>query len=460
VPDDLAPLARPDVPAPSSGGASLEPLGSQELDENGWLFGSAEHPIKGQPLDDDLGGVLLKEPGAQLAISLRRVPGLEKSWTATLPRSRMNEFALQLVHAAGVVVARRASELVAFDVKDGTPLWTKTFDRVVPEIGASGGVVLVTLSTASRDGNEPAPASLVGIEPHTGAELFTTALAGTDTRAGQLLAQGDLCVVSSYARTGQAAEVLDVVSGARRLEPKIYSPGATLPLLLPEAGLLALPDAKSAGNTTAARMGGVARLVAWHLDDGARSFDYDLIPLQYKLRWIFPVAEGIAIYGGTPPNARVVLIDPSTGQPAGEPQPLPNEISEGARPIRVVGEEARARVLGFADWRRGGDSFNFSLVAGNGRPLWRQAYELPKNTVLWLPPDRLFRKGGALLFPIWMQYGGKCCTDILVVDEASGRLLDRKNFEGGRPGERDDLVRSGDSIVLRQDTKLHVLAWR
>jgi hypothetical protein len=47
-----------------------------------------------------------------------------------------------------------------------------------------------------------------------------------------------------------------------------------------------------------------------------------------------------------------------------------------------------------------------------------------------------------------------------VVDEASGRLLDRKNFEGGRPAPRDDLVRSGDSIVLRQDTKLHVLAWR
>jgi hypothetical protein len=270
--------------------------------------------------------------------------------------------------------------------------------------------------------------------------------------------------VSSYTKIGQAAEVLDIVSGARRLEPKTYTQGVTLPLLLPDAGLLALPDAKSSGNTVAARLGGVARLVAWHLDDGAKAFDYELLPLQYKLRWIYPVAEGIAVYGGTPPNARVVLIDPRSGQPAGEPTPLGSEISDAARPIRVVGEESRTRVLAFTEFRRGDDHFSLTLIAGNGRVLWRQSYAVPKSAVLFLPPDRivvgLFRKGGALLFPIWNQYGGKCCTDVLVVDEASGRLLDRKDFEGGRPAERDDLVRSGDAIVLRQDTKLHVLAWR
>lgn len=456
LPEDLAPLAHEEPAPPSTGGGSLDVLGSHDVDESGWLFGSSEHPIKGQALDDDLGGVLLKEPGAQLAISLLKLPALERAWTVTPPRPRMNEGALHLIHSAGVLLVRRGSEFIAYDVRDGTFLWARTFDRVVQDFGATGGVVLVSLSTPSRDASEPVPAALVGLEPRSGAELFNTALAGTETHGGQLLAQGDLCAVSSNSRTGLTVEVLDIASGARRLEPKTYTLGTTLPLLLPDAGLVALP----AGNGVANRLGGVARLVAWRLEDGEQAFEYDLLPMQYKLRWTLPVAEGIAIYGGQPPNARVAVVDPRSGQAIGEPLPLPNEVADTSRPIRVVGEEARARVLGFTEFRRGGEFFNFTLVAGDGRPLWKQTYDVPKNTVLFLSPDRLFRKGGALLFTIWIQYGGKCCTDLLVVDEASGRLLDRKDFEGGRPAPRDDLVRSGDAIVLRQDTKLHVLAWR
>jgi hypothetical protein len=59
-----------------------------------------------------------------------------------------------------------------------------------------------------------------------------------------------------------------------------------------------------------------------------------------------------------------------------------------------------------------------------------------------------------------MQYGVKCSTDLFLVDEETGRLLDRESFEGGRAGERDDVVRCGDWVVVRQDTQLHVLAWR
>jgi len=67
-----------------------------------------------------------------------------------------------------------------------------------------------------------------------------------------------------------------------------------VPLLLPDSGLLVLP---SNSDQRVVRSGGVGRLTAWRLADGERAFDYDLFPLQNKLRWVFSVAEGIAIYG-------------------------------------------------------------------------------------------------------------------------------------------------------------------
>jgi len=80
--------------------------------------------------------------------------------------------------------------------------------------------------------------------------------------------------------------------------------------------------------------------------------------------------------------------------------------------------------------------------------------------LLCYTPERMFRKGTTLLFATTMQYGGNCGSDLFLVDEESGRLLDRERFEKGRAGERDDVVRCGDWVVLRQDTQLQVLAWR
>jgi hypothetical protein len=263
--------------------------------------------------------------------------------------------------------------------------------------------------------------------------------------------------VSSYVRTALTAEVFDVVSGARRLEPRAFVPGAPVPLLLPDAGVLVLP---SAGNTASSRLGGVARIVGWHVDDGAKAFDFDMLPLQYKPRWLVPVAEGLAIYGGTPPGAGVVVVDPRDGGHAGDPVPFPPEIGDPTRVCRVAGEEARVRVLGFPDFRKGDTFFSLSLLAGSGKLLWHQSYGLPKSTLYCYTPERMHRKGSALLFATSMQYGGKFSTDLLLLDEESGKLLDRESFEGGRPGERDDVVRCGDWVVLRQYTRLQVLAWR
>jgi len=386
-----------------------------------------------------------------------KVPSLETAWTITLPNARRAEAAMNLVHCAGAIVLRRGAELDAFDLKSGLPLWSRTFDRTVQDVGAGGGVVLVTLSTPPKEGSDPPPASIAAFEPRTGVELFTAALAGIDTRVGQLLPQGDLCVVSSYLRSTQTAEVFDVVSGARRLEPRPFVSGASVPLLLPDAGVLALP---SSGSTASSRLGGVARLVGWRLDDDSKAFEFEMLPLQYKLRWLLPVAEGLAIYGGTPPNSAVALIDPRDGTRTGDPTPLPPEISDSARMCRVVGEEARVRVLGFPDFRKGDASFSLSLLAGNGRAMWRKSYDLPKSPVLCYPPERMYRKGTALLFTTSMQYGVKCSTDLFLVDEETGRLLDRESFEGGRAGESNDVVRCGDWVVVRQDTQLHVLAWR
>ena len=460
IPDDLAALAHPETAPPSTGGETLERVGSREVGDNAFLFGVGDRfdrAVRGQPLPEDLGGVLLREPGPQVAISLVKVPSLETAWTITLPNARRAESAMNLVHCAGAIVLRRGVELEAFDVRSGLPLWSRTFDRTVQDVGAGGGVVLVTLSTPPKEGSDPPPAAIAAFEPRTGVELFTAALAGIDTRVGQLLPQGDLCVVSSYLRSTQTAEVFDVVSGARRLEPRPFVSGATVPLLLPDVGVLALP---SSGSTASSRLGGVARLVGWKLDDGGKAFEFDMLPLQYKLRWILPVAEGLAIYGGTPPNAAVALVDPRDGARTGDPTPLPAEISELARVCRMVGEESRVRVLGFGEFRKGDTFFSLSLLAGNGKPMWRQSYDLPKSTLLCYTPERMFRKGTTLLFATTMQYGGNCGSDLFLVDEESGRLLDRERFEKGRAGERDDVVRCGDWVVLRQDTQLQVLAWR
>ena len=212
------------------------------------------------------------------------------------------------------------------------------------------------------------------------------------------------------------------MSGARRLEPRPFVSGASVPLLLPDAGVLALP---SSGSTASSRLGGVARLVGWRLDDDTKAFEFEMLPLQYKLRWLLPVAEGLAIYGGTPPNTSVAVIDPRDGTRAGDPTPLPPEISELARVCRVVGEESRVRVVGFGDFRKGDAFFSLSLLAGNGRAMWRQSYGLPKTTVLCYPPERMYRKGTTLLFATTEQYVVQCSTDLFLVDEETGRLLDR-----------------------------------
>jgi outer membrane protein assembly factor BamB len=460
IPDDLAAVVRASPAPPATGGETLERLGVREVGDNTYLFGVGDRfdrAVRGEPLPDDVGGVLMREPGPQYSISFVKVPSLETAWTISLASPRRAESQLTLVHCAGTILLRRGADLEAFDLKSGVPLWSKTFDRMVQDVSAGGGVVLVTLSTAPKEGVDPPPAAISAFEPRTGVELFTAALAGIDTRVGQLLPQGDLCVVSSYLRQSQTAEVFDVVSGARRLEPRPFVSGATVPLLLPDAGVLALP---ASGSTPSSRLGGVARLVGWKLDDGGKAFEFEMAPLQYKLRWILPVAEGLAIYGGTPPNAGVVLVDPRDGARTGDPTPLPQEISESARLCRMIGEESRVRVLGFSEFRKSDSFFSLSLLAGNGKPMWRQEYALPKNTVLCYPPERMYRKGTTLLFATSMQYGGNCSTDLFLVDEESGRLLDRESFEGGVPGERDDVVRCGDWAVLRQKTHLQVLAWR
>ena len=363
-------LAHPETAPPSTGGETLERVGSRKIGDNAFLFGVGDRfdrAVRGQPLPDDLGGVLLREPGPQVAISLVKVPSLETAWTITLPNARRAESAMNLVHCAGTIVLKRGAELEAFDLKSGVPLWSRTFDRTVQDVGAGGGVVLVTLSTPPKEGSDPPPAAIAAFEPRTGVELFTAVLAGIDTRVGQLLPQGDLCVVSSYLRSTQTAEVFDVVSGARRLEPRPFVSGATVPLLLPDVGVLALP---SSGSTASSRLGGVARLVGWRLDDDSKAFEFEMLPLQYKLRWLLPVAEGLAIYGGTPPNSAVALIDPRDGARVGDPTPMPPEISELARVCRMVGEEPRVRVLGFGEFRKGDPFFSLSLLAGNGKPLW------------------------------------------------------------------------------------------
>jgi outer membrane protein assembly factor BamB len=457
TPEDLRPLA--ETPAePASAGSQLEPAQTLSLPENTALLGGVERPLRGEPLPSGLQSLLLLQTGAEYEVARLHLPDGEKRWSNVLPRPRQGEFILQCIHVAGALVVRRGSLLIAYDVDSGKELWRKELERDVVELAATSGVLLCTLETPLREGNEGEPVELAFVEPRTGQRLATVALAGTDTQPGRLLATGASCVVTTSGRRGHMAEVFDALTGARQLDPRGY-PGAGAPLLLPQAGLLVLPDSRPSPGELASRQGGVQRVNAFRLGSGEKAFDVDLLPLSYKLSYLYAVAEGFAAQGGTPPNAAILVVDPRAGAPIGPPTPLPKELTSLPARALVLGEEQTVKVQGFSDYHKG-EPLLFVLLAGNGSELWRRAFEVPKNTVKVQPPNRLVRHGGSLVLALQTEAGGKCRTEVIVLDEANGSVLDRRGFESGRLNTRDDLVRADDWIVLRQERALHVLGWR
>ena len=75
-------------------------------------------------------------------------------------------------------------------------------------------------------------------------------------------------------------------------------------------------------------------------------------------------------------------------------------------------------------------------------------------------PDRILRRGKALVLAMQLQASGKYRTEVIALDEVDGTVLMRRGFDGGRTTVRDDLVRIDDFVALRQDKVLHVLGWR
>jgi len=457
VPDDLRALAD-SREAPQALAGTLELVRDVDLAENAVVLGGSDRPLRGEPLPDGFRSVLVLEPGTSWRIARLRLPEGERLWEAVLPRARMNDLQLQALHVAGTLVARRGSTLLAFDLESGATLWQSEYEREIVELSSAAGVLLFTQRMPQREGMEGDPVVLAFVEPRTGRQIASAALSGVDTRVGQLLGSGASCVVSSFGRLGQAAEVFDAATGARRFDPHAYPAGLGVPVLLEEAGLLVLPDSRPAPGDLAGRQGGAQRLNAFALGDGALRFSVDLLPVAYKLRYFYGVADGLAVLGGTPPDARILQFDSRTGEPLGPAIPLPAGINEGFRRVLVPGEEP-VRIQGFAEQRRG-EPVSLVALTGAGQELWRRTFEVPKNTVSLLLPDRLLRHGSALLFALQMHAGGKYRTEIIVVDADGGAVLDRDGFDGGRAGQRDDLVRIDEFVALRQERVLHVLGWR
>jgi outer membrane protein assembly factor BamB/tetratricopeptide (TPR) repeat protein len=454
VADDLVPLADAPKATPAAGHA-LEPAGDLTLGDADRLVGGSDYPLRGEPLPAGFESTLVYEPGLETAISRLHLPDGTKRWTVQLERPRVADYVPQLVHVGGVLVAKRGPALQAFDLETGSPLWRHEFPRDVPEISAAGGVLLASQRTPPTEGREAEPVQVVFLEPRTGRELATATLAGTNTQTGSLGGVGASCVALSLGRRGTLVEVFDALSGARRLDPRPCSQWWGGPLLVESQGLLLVTDARPQSGGT----GGGQRVVALRLGSGEKAFDVDLLPLQYKLKEMAPVAEGVALRGGSQPNGAILVVDPKSGQLVGGPRPLPKEVADAARPLPVTSADGTVELRGFAEWRKG-DPLQMSLLTGSGKPLWRQGFDLPKNTVAVLLPDRLLRVGDDLLFELATQAGGKCRTELVVVDVESGKVIDRKAFEGGRPGQRDDLVECDDWVALRQEHALHVLRWR
>ncbi len=456
VPDDLRSFTEwPEEPRPE--GSRLEPAHDVALDENARILGSSDRPLRGEPLPRGFESLLVHVPGLDATILRIHLPDGERRWEASLPRPRQGVSILQTIHVASALVVRHGSALAAFDLDSGDELWRKELERDLVEMATASGVLLFTQETLSREGGEGVPVELTFLEPRTGQPLASLPLSGADSHAGQLVGSGSFCVASSNGRRGQSAEVFDAVSGARRLDPLGYSLGT--PLLLARSELLIVPDSKPAPGELGTRQGGVQRLNAMQLGGGEKAFEVDLLPLSYKLKYLYPVAEGFAVHGGVPPNEAVLVVDPRTGVLVGAPTPLPKDLSMNATRALVVGEESLVRVVGFSDWRRG-EPMSFVLLAGDGRELWRQSFELPKNTAQALLPNRLLRQGGSLVLGLQTMAAGNYRTEVLVLDEGSGAVLDREGFDGGRSGQRDELVKVDDFVALHQDRTLHVLAWR
>jgi outer membrane protein assembly factor BamB/tetratricopeptide (TPR) repeat protein len=459
VPDDLRSFAESAETQPPAG-SKLDPVRDLDVDDNAVVLGSSDKPVRGEPMPEGFESVLVLEPGIDMRIARIHLPDGERRWESPLPRVRLNEYTLQVLHVAGVLVAKRGSMLVALDLETGGELWRKELplDREVVELATASGVLLFTQRTPPREGSEGEAVELTFVEPRTGRQLGAVALSGFDARVGWLIGSGPSCVVSTYGRLGQAAEVFDAVTGARQLDPHAYPAGFDVPLLLPKSELLVLPDAKPAPGELASRQAGAQRLNAWRLGGGELAFSVDLLPIAYKLRKVYAVAEGFAVLGGTQPDARVLVVDPRSGGLVGAPTPLPRDVAEAARRVQVLGDDP-TRIQVFAD-QRGSNPMNLVALGGNGQELWRQSLEVPKNTVQTLLPDRMLRRGGVLLLALQLQAGGKYRTEVVVLDESSGTVLDRDGFDGGRPGTRDDLVRADDYVVLRQEKTLHVMGWR
>lgn len=458
LPAELAELREPVVERSASAGR-LEPAATLTLPQNSVLLGGSERPLRGEPLPAGFDAVLALEQGFALTVSRVALPSGEQKWQRALREPRQNKFALSFVHAAGVVVAKRGSLLTGIDLGDGSELWTRELDREIAELAATDGMVLVTLRTPPVAGEAGEPVTLLLVEPRSGTQVASLGCAGTDSRAGQLLASSGVALVTSFGTGGQTVEAFDAVTGARRLDPKPAPVGICPPLLLPTQQLVVVPDTRPVQGEAPARQGGVQRVVGWRLDSGERAYEIDLLPLAYKLKTTYLAAEGLALLGGASPNAGVLLVDPASGTPLGPPNLLAPDVAETFRRLLVLGEEALVRVQGYVDWRKG-EPARLELVAGNGVSLWREGLPVPDNTVQIILPDRLQRRGGALLGALQYHAGGRYRTELLVLDEASGRTLSRESFEGGRPGQRDDVVVSGEWVALRQEATLRVLGWR
>ncbi len=457
LPEDLATLANDTrVALPAAG--RLEAVATLTLAPNSVVLGGSERPLRGEPLPPDFDSVLVLEQGFDLAVTRLALPSGEERWRRTLRRPRQNEYALNFVQVAGVLVTKRGSQLTGIDLESGAERWTRELDRDAAELASTSGMLLVTLRTPPTQGEEGDPVTLALIEPRSGTSVAMLDCVGTDSRASQMLATAGVGIVTSFGRRGQTVEVFDAITGARRLDAKPAPSGICTPLYLPAQQVVVLPDTRPAPGEAATRQGGVPRVVGWRLDRDEVAFEVDLLPLAYKLKTTYLAAEGLALLGGVATNAGVLLVDPATGA-ASPLQPLPPAVADSFRRILVLGEEALVRVQGYVDWRKGGPA-QLALVAGNGESLWRQDLEVPENTVQIILPDRLLRRGGALLSALQYHAGGRYRTDLIVLDEASGQVLAREGFDGGRPGQRDDLVVSGEWVALRQESTLRVLGWR
>lgn len=458
LPTDLAALA-PVMPTLELAAGRLELAKTFEVAANSWLLGGTERPLRGEPLPAGFDGVLLFEQGFDYVVSRIDLPSGDERWRQPLRRASKNGHALVFVHAAGVLVVRRGSTLSGIDLETGAERWTQELERDAPEVAATAGMLLLTQRTPPSQGDEGEPVELFLIEPRSGQLIASVVVAGTDSRPGQLVGAAGCALVTSFGRRGQTVEVFDAVTGARRLEPKAAPVGIAAPLLMPQQQLLVVPDTRPAAGEAVARKGGELRVVGWRLDQDSKAFEVDLLPLQFKLRATYVVAEGLGLLGGAGANAGVLVVDPGSGSPMGDLAPIPPDVADSFRRILVSGEESMVRVQGYVDWRKGGP-VTLQLLAGSGTPLWRAELEVPKNTVQLILPDRMLRRGGALLVPVQYHAGGKSRTDLVLLDQTHGTLLAREVVEGGRPAQRDDLVRSGEWVAIRQEQTVRVLGWR